>query len=100
MLACTPGGAASLPCLLALPPPARSSSLPASLACATCCSKNAALYACYTLVIAFSAAVALGVLLSCPGLVKGCTAALLLLILLTWASVAASTAGLKIGSDG
>jgi hypothetical protein len=57
------------------------------------------LYACYTLVIAFALALALGVLLSCPGLVKTCTAALLL-ILLTWAAVAASTMGLKVGSDG
>ncbi len=58
------------------------------------------MYACYTLVIAFALALALGVLLSCPGMVKTCTVALLLLILLTWAAVAASTTGLKVGSDG
>jgi hypothetical protein len=44
--------------------------------------------------------VAAGVLLPCPGLARGCLGALLAFILLAWAAVAASTAGLKLGSDG
>ncbi|KAL4855091.1 Mitochondrial metalloendopeptidase OMA1 [Chlorella vulgaris] len=62
--------------------------------------KNVALYACYVLVIASAAGVGLGAALNWPGMVKGSLVQLLLLILLTWAAVAASTAGLKIGSDG
>ena len=77
--------------------------IPVSLAChrmPSACRKNVALYACYVLVIASAAGVGLGAALNWPGMVKGSLVQLLLLILLTWAAVAASTAGLKIGSDG
>lgn len=65
-----------------------------------CYSRTAALYACFSLVIAAAVGVAAGVLLPCPGLARGCLGALLAFILLAWAAVAASTAGLKLGSDG
>jgi hypothetical protein len=52
------------------------------------------------MIIVAAVMVALGALLSCPGLVKGSLALLLLMVLLAWAAVAASTAALQVGSDG
>ncbi|PSC68504.1 hypothetical protein C2E20_7905 [Micractinium conductrix] len=62
--------------------------------------KNAALYTSYVLIIVGAVGVALGALLACPGLVKGCLPLLLVTLLLAWAAVAASTALLQVGADG
>ena len=72
--------------------------LPSSLDCG--CSKNAAPYTSYVLIIVGAVGVALGALLACPGLVKGCLPLLLVTLLLAWAAVAASTALLQVGADG
>lgn len=56
-------------------------------------SKNAALYACYALIISFAVAVALGTLISCPGLVTVSLGLLLTMLLLTWAAGEAGRGG-------
>lgn len=64
------------------------------------CSKNALLYAAYVFIVAAAVAVALGVALNCPSLASGSLFVLLVMLVLAWAAVWASTTGLKVGSDG
>lgn len=65
-----------------------------------CRSKTALLYAAYAFVIAAAVAVGLAVALNCPSVASSSLFVLLVMLVLAWSAVWASTAGLKVGSDG
>lgn len=63
-------------------------------------SKNALLYAAYAFIIAAAVGVGLAVALNCPSVASSSLFILLVMLVIAWAAVWASTAGLKVGSDG
>ncbi|KAI7837040.1 hypothetical protein COHA_009117 [Chlorella ohadii] len=62
--------------------------------------KNALLYAAYAFIIAAAVGVGLAVALNCPSVASSSLFILLVMLVIAWAAVWASTAGLKVGSDG
>jgi len=63
-------------------------------------SKNALLYAAYAFIIAAAVGVGLAVALNCPSVASSSLFILLVMLVVAWAAVWASTTGLKVGSDG